>query len=244
MKQDKPVTTFLCHSSGDKPAVRELHQKLRADGVSPWLDEIDLLPGTDWKTSITNAVQAADSVLICLSKTSIAKTGFVQKEILFALDRAEEQPEGRIYLIPARLEPCVVPQRLSRWQWVDLFTEGGYERLLLSLSQIGKIRHEVPAPEEPSFAPFKGIVHGKLGRILCQRCENTFDPNDKSWTCSHHNEPPTIIGNTGPHGDYADVWRFPCCNLTVIGAISERGNDIKPPISPGCVKSMHLAYEA
>ena len=28
----------------------------------------------------------------------------MQKEIKFALDVAEEQPEGRIYIIPARLE--------------------------------------------------------------------------------------------------------------------------------------------
>src|SRR5436190_2223279 len=132
----KPISVFLCHSSGDKPAVRSLYSRLRGDGISPWLDEEDIRPGENWKIAISNAVKNADIVLVCLSKTSIAKTGFVQKEITFALDRAEEQPEGQIYLIPVRLEPCTVPERLSRWQWVDLFSDRGYEKSVGSLNPI------------------------------------------------------------------------------------------------------------
>jgi class 3 adenylate cyclase len=132
--ETKPISVFLCHSSGDKPAVRSLYSRLRSDGISPWLDEEDLRPGDNWRTAISNAVRNSDIVLVCLSRASIAKTGFVQKEITFALDRAEEQPEGRIYIIPVRLEPCAVPERLTQWQWVDLFSDRGYDKLLTSLS--------------------------------------------------------------------------------------------------------------
>ncbi len=239
MKQ-KPITVFLCHSSDDKPAVRSLYARLKSDGISPWLDEEDLRPGENWRTAITKAVRAADIVLVCLSKTSIAKTGYVQKEITYALDRAEEQPEGQIYLIPVRLEPCPVPERLSHWQWVDLYSDRGYEKLLSSLALL----RGSDASHDGGWTPFTGVVQGKEGLVLCERCERFYDPNDKSFSCSHHAEPPTIIGNTGPVGDYADVWRFPCCAKTVVGAISERGNDIKPPMSPGCCTSMHVAYEA
>jgi hypothetical protein len=51
----------------------------------------------------------------------------------YALDVADRQPEGAIFLIPLRLEECEVPQRLRRRQWVDLFQEEGYERLLSAL---------------------------------------------------------------------------------------------------------------
>jgi hypothetical protein len=44
-----------------------------------------------------------------------------------------EQPEGVSYLIPVRLEECEVPDRLSRWQWVDLYKHGSYERLVSRL---------------------------------------------------------------------------------------------------------------
>ncbi|HTP10322.1 MAG TPA: TIR domain-containing protein, partial [Anaerolineae bacterium] len=84
---------FLCHSSADKPAVRELYQRLRADGFAPWLDEEDLLPGQDWQHEIPKVVRNADAVIVCLSHGSITKTGYVQKEIKFALDVADEQPE-------------------------------------------------------------------------------------------------------------------------------------------------------
>ena len=46
------LKVFLCHASGDKPAVRELCHRLRAAGFDPWLDEEKLLPGQDcnWKS--------------------------------------------------------------------------------------------------------------------------------------------------------------------------------------------------
>jgi hypothetical protein len=124
---------FLCHSSGDKERVRRLYQRLMADGIDCWLDDERLLPGQDWEYEINRAISKSKFVLACLSKASVTKTGFVQKELKTALDAADRQPEGIAFLIPVRLEECEVPQRLSRWQWVDLFKEGGYERLVRGL---------------------------------------------------------------------------------------------------------------
>jgi hypothetical protein len=132
-KEKRPLKVFLCHASGDKPPVRDLYKRLTAEGVDAWLDQEKLLPGQDWRMEIPRAVHDADVVVICLSKKSITKEGYVQKEIKFALDIAEEKPEGTIFLIPARLEDCVVPERLSRWHWVDLYEENGFVKLLRSL---------------------------------------------------------------------------------------------------------------
>jgi formylglycine-generating enzyme required for sulfatase activity len=130
---ERALRVFLCHASGDKPAVRKLHQRLCAEGIDAWLDEEKLLPGQDWQFEIPKAVRASDVVIVCLSPSSITKAGYVQKEIKFALDVADEQPEGSIFLIPARLEECQVPDRLRRWQWVNLFEERGHERLMHAL---------------------------------------------------------------------------------------------------------------
>jgi DNA-binding response OmpR family regulator len=124
---------FLCHSSDDKPQVRELYQKLCTDGFEPWLDEEDLLPGQDWQREMPKAIRAADIVPVCLSKPSITKAGYVQKEIKYALDVADMQPEGTIFLIPVKLEPCDVPERLSMRHWVNLYEPSGYGRLLRAL---------------------------------------------------------------------------------------------------------------
>jgi formylglycine-generating enzyme required for sulfatase activity len=127
------LRVFLCHATGDKPAVRALHQRLCAEGIDAWLDEEKLLPGQKWQFEIPKAVRASDVVIVCLSRKSINKAGYVQKEITFALDVADEQPEGAIFLIPARLEECDVPDRLSQWHWVSLFEERGYDRLMRAL---------------------------------------------------------------------------------------------------------------
>ena len=131
--EKRALKVFLCHASGDKPQVRTLYKHLVVEGVDAWLDQEKLLPGYDWRIEIPRAVQEADVVVVCLSNKSITKEGYIQKEIKFALDAAEEKPDGTIFLIPARLEDCPVPEKLSRWQWVDLFEENGYVKLLRSL---------------------------------------------------------------------------------------------------------------
>jgi hypothetical protein len=127
------VKAFLCHCSEDKPQVRELYRRLRSIGVSAWFDEENLLPGQDWRDEITKAVSGTDVVVVCLSELSMTKRGFVQKELRFALDVADEQPQGRIFVIPVRLIDCDVPDRLKKWQWVNLFEDGGFERLVRAL---------------------------------------------------------------------------------------------------------------
>jgi hypothetical protein len=117
----------------DSSKSRELYQRLKAEGFVPWLDEEDLLPGQNWRKAIPKAVSDAHVVVVCLSPTAVTKKGFVQKEIGYALDVASEQPEDTIFIIPVRLEDCVVPERLSEWQWVNLHEPRGYDLLLRSL---------------------------------------------------------------------------------------------------------------
>jgi len=131
---EQRLKVFLCHSSSDKQPVRELFHRLQGDGFNPWLDEENLVPGQDWNREIIKAVRASDVVLVCLSHKATNKSGYVQKEIKFALDVADEQPEDTIFLIPVRFEECEVPERLRRWHWVNFFEDNGYKRLLLALN--------------------------------------------------------------------------------------------------------------
>lgn len=132
------VKIFLCHSSGDKAVVRELYRRLKADGQRPWLDEENLVAGQDWNLEISRAVRSSDAVVVCLSGQSVAKSGYVQKEIKQILDVADEQPEGKIFIIPLRLEECEIPSRLAKWQWVNYYEEGGYEKLKQALEVLSR----------------------------------------------------------------------------------------------------------
>ena len=104
--------------------------------MRPWLDETDILPGQDWQRAITSAVHEADLVVVCLSNGSIAKRGYLQREIKDVLDVADEMPDDRAFVVPARLEECPVPERLRRWQWVNLHAPDGYERLLKTTNSV------------------------------------------------------------------------------------------------------------
>ncbi|MBI3169799.1 MAG: TIR domain-containing protein, partial [Chloroflexi bacterium] len=130
----RPLRVFLCHASQDKPAVRKMYAYLKQHNIQPWLDRENLLPGQDWQIEIPKALFSSDVILVCLSKNSVNKEGYVQKEIVFALDKALEKPEGTIFIIPVKFEECDVPKRLSRYQWVDYYKTDGRKRLLMGLS--------------------------------------------------------------------------------------------------------------
>jgi hypothetical protein len=128
-----PLRVFLSYASEDLLTVRRLYERLRGHGVDPWLDERHILPGQDWHDRITQAIRDADVVIVCLSQSSLSKTGYVQREIATALDLAKERPPGSIYIIPARLDKCQVPNRLRFLQYVDLDSDSGYEKLMAAL---------------------------------------------------------------------------------------------------------------
>lgn len=175
-----PLKVFLCHASGDKPAVRNLYRQLAKEGVDVWLDEVSLLPGQDWQVEIPEAVRNSDVIIVCLSKKSITKEGYIQKEISFALDIAYEKPERTIFIIPTRLENCEVPKKLLKWQYVDLsfeagvFSRKGYEMLLKALHARAEQLEKQPPQTHPKdfvdptynpigFQPFLIVISGPSG---------------------------------------------------------------------------------
>jgi len=131
-KNKRTLKTFLCYAHSDIEAVRPLFSRLKSDGVDVWWDIEKLIPGSDWELEIRKAVRESDAVIVFLSKQFQLK-GFRQKEIKIALEEADMQPEGAIFIVPARLEECEPLHNLQRLHWVDLFKSDGYEKLLHAL---------------------------------------------------------------------------------------------------------------
>lgn len=125
---------FLSYAFDDNARVRQLYAQLVKLGADPWLDTEKLLPGQDWKLEISKALDDVDAIILCLTQRSVSKEGYVQKELRLALDRGLEMPEGGIFLIPAKLEPCEMPYSLKGYQWVDLFSDNGMGKLIQSLN--------------------------------------------------------------------------------------------------------------
>jgi hypothetical protein len=62
---------FLCHNSEDKPAVREIAQKLIRQGIKPWLDEKEIRPGTSWQTALGEQIKSIKSAAVFVGNSGI-----------------------------------------------------------------------------------------------------------------------------------------------------------------------------
>lgn len=133
-KNPRQFCVFLSYASENLEKASELFQKLSQEGMEVWWDKNSLLAGEDWKLAISEAIENSDAILICVSEISLRKEGYAQKEIKDALEKAQEKPDGTIFLIPVRWDDCKVPSKLAKYQYVDMFTPDGYEKLLKALS--------------------------------------------------------------------------------------------------------------
>jgi len=125
----KPII-FLSYAKEDRRRVLNIYRALRNAGLNPWMDQPPkpwhgegILPGQEWAPEIRKRISQAALVLVFLSRKSLAKRGYVQREYRLALDLALEQPPTRISLVPVLLEPCDVPDlrvdaiSLRQFQW-------------------------------------------------------------------------------------------------------------------------------
>jgi TIR domain len=130
------VRVFLAYAKEDRSEVRKLYDALQEAGFEPWMDEEKLLPGQNWPRAIQRAIELSDFFLVCFSRRSVAKRGFFQAELRYALDVAACVPLEEIFLVPVRLSDCEVPLQIARrTQYIDLFPEweAGLKTLLLMM---------------------------------------------------------------------------------------------------------------
>jgi hypothetical protein len=135
MKLSKQLRIFLLHARSDQEAVHRLYRRLVNEGASVWLDQERLIPGQDWVYEIHRAIHNCDVVIACLSRQFNKQGGYRHEELRIALERANTREADAIFIIPARLEPCDLPDSLRRWQRVDLFKVDGYKKLLRALQE-------------------------------------------------------------------------------------------------------------
>ena len=112
---------FLSYAREDKAQVDDIYRQLKAAGLNPWMDkppaplEREGIPiGAHWEPYVREKLREAIRVLAFLSHTSVAKTGFVQREYRIALGLMAERPVSQQWLIPIRLDDCRPPAHRDR----------------------------------------------------------------------------------------------------------------------------------
>jgi len=165
---------FISYAREDATTAETIYDSLTYEGHSVWLDTKKLIPGQDWKTEIEKAIQSSDIFLACLSTNSVNKVGVVQAELRRAYEIAELMPEGRIFIVPVRLDACEVPHKLKQLQWVNYF-ESGVDGLLQAARTRSNVEKELENhlteflmrnSAEDVVEHFKGVSSSKLAQAL------------------------------------------------------------------------------
>jgi hypothetical protein len=131
---NRQTRVFISYAHEDVQSARKIYQDLKSvDGIRPWFDKNDLLPGMKWRPAIKKAIRESDFFLALLSKRSVSKRGYVQTEMKEAFEIWDQFPEDKAFLIPIRLEDCDPSyEKLREVQYQDFFPnwEQGIRRVL------------------------------------------------------------------------------------------------------------------
>ncbi len=133
---------FFSYAREDGDFVLRLAKDLRAAGVDLWLDQLDILGGQRWDEAVEAALQACPGMITVLSPAAIASQNCLD-EISYALEEEKQ-------VIPVLHQPCAIPFRLRRVQYVD-FT-AGYAEGLAALARALDV--------EPPARPGVGAAEG------------------------------------------------------------------------------------
>jgi len=137
---------FLSHSSKDKVFVRELHRRLRRDGLTCFFDEKSIEWGENFVVSLERGIDECEFFVAVLSPEFV-QSKWVELERTSAM---ADDPAGlKRKMRPLLLRPCEVPRFLKPSQLIDVSTaalfEENYPRICQRLG--GTVR---PDPEPPT----------------------------------------------------------------------------------------------
>jgi len=127
---------FISYAREDIKIAKKLYYDLKEEGLKPFLDVIDMLPGEKWELAIQKAIKSSKYVIILISPNSVIKKGFIQKEISYSIDLLEQFPDSEIFIIPVRLDDCEpTRQELQELHWADLFPsyDEGLRKILCAI---------------------------------------------------------------------------------------------------------------
>jgi adenylate cyclase len=133
----QPAEVFVSYSRGDQQRVFELAAKLRAAGVSLWIDQGAIDAASLWSEQIVNALESAKALLLIVTPSSVHSDN-VAKEVMLVSER-------KGHILPVHLEPTVIPPtlkyQLAGIQHIEYFQGGdadaGIKALLRSLERLG-----------------------------------------------------------------------------------------------------------
>jgi len=126
---------FLSHNGSDKSIVETLAKKLKESGLTPWLDEWDLIPGTPWMPAIEDALQKSHSCAVFVGRKG---TGPWQlEEVRAAISKRVASAKGSFRVIPVMLPGAKRPQALPSFLLASTWVK--FSRTIQNKRAFGKL---------------------------------------------------------------------------------------------------------
>ncbi|MGA2147661.1 MAG: toll/interleukin-1 receptor domain-containing protein [Bryobacteraceae bacterium] len=118
---------FLSYSKDDHAAVETLAKKLRKNGLAPWLDRWNLVPGVPWQPEIESALCGCRTCAVLVGRSAIGP--WQNEEMRAAIQRRVANTQGQFRVIPVLLPGAMkngkdsLPPFLITATWVE-FSDG------------------------------------------------------------------------------------------------------------------------
>ncbi|MDX2378538.1 MAG: FHIPEP family type III secretion protein [Acidimicrobiia bacterium] len=114
---NRNIKVFVSYSSIDASLAKRLANDLRTHGFEVWLDQWNLIVGTEFGPEIERGVDDADFLIVLLTSNSVT-SDWVERE--WRRKQQVENDTGRISVIPVRGEPCEIPDFLRQRSYADI----------------------------------------------------------------------------------------------------------------------------
>lgn len=135
---------FISYSRRDASFARRLHADLQANGIEVWAD-IDINPGTDWRTSLQNALMQASAIIVILSPDSM------QSQWVYSEFTSAQEHGKRIF--PVLIRQTDIPIDISHYQYIDFRNnyQLAFRRLLGAIKSSWDAKDTEPPIEEKDY---------------------------------------------------------------------------------------------
>jgi GTPase SAR1 family protein len=149
MAEQFKYDVFISHSAQDKPAVRELAERLRKDGLRVWFDEWEIKPGDAILLKIQASLERARTLVLIMSQHASASewVTFEHHAVLFR-DPTNQQRR----FIPVRLDDAEIRDALKQFAYVDWRqrSEAQYAQLLVACRSAVAVTERVTERKDQS----------------------------------------------------------------------------------------------
>lgn len=128
--------TFLSHNRHDKPAVRDLKQRLVTYQLTVWFDEDELQPGIPWPRLLEDGIKHSKSIAVLVGKDGLGPWEDEEMQVALRLAVKDKRPVIPVLMPGAPAQPQL-PMFLDNRTWVDVragLTSDALDRLVWGIT--------------------------------------------------------------------------------------------------------------